>query len=300
MKTVLTGIFPRSPIIFTLGAIFVVLFSVPLTAVAGALDSKLYSHIILVPVISSFVMYKERINIFSIKEYSPTVGSIFIIIGMSLYFVGRTLVSLSQNDYLSIVAFAAVLYVIGSFIFIFGMRAARVGAFPLLFLLFIVPIPSAVATGIIAVLQKGSAVVADGLFTFTGVPYIRYGFTFHLETLSVEVAEQCSGIRSSLVLFIISVLAGHIFLRTGWRKIALSVSVFPIAIFKNGVRIVTLSLLGAYVDERILSSALHRRGGIPFFVIALIIWAPILWALRKSEKKELTEKSCLKHLDYNS
>ena len=99
------------------------------------------------------------------------------------------------------------------------------------------------------------------------------------------MAKQCGGIRSSLVLFIVSILAGHLFLVSWKRKILLSLFVLPITIVKNSIRIVTLSLLGAYVDPRILDSAAHRRGGIPFFVVALSLLGIVLWLLRRSECK---------------
>ncbi|MBU1208025.1 MAG: archaeosortase/exosortase family protein [Proteobacteria bacterium] len=67
-------------------------------------------------------------------------------------------------------------------------------------------------------------------------------------------------------------------------------SIFPITVVKNGLRIVTLTLLGNYVDVRILGSELHKSGGIPFFIVALVLLAPVLWALRKSEKKGLRTK----------
>jgi len=53
------------------------------------------------------------------------------------------------------------------------------------------------------------------------------------------------------------------------------------------MRIVTLSLLGIYVDQRILYGELHKSGGIPFFIVALAMLAPILWILRRSEKKSV-------------
>ena len=58
-----------------------------------------------------------------------------------------------------------------------------------------------------------------------------------------------------------------------------------IAMFKNGIRIVSLTLLGAYVDPRILQSDLHREGGIPFFIVALLLLVTVLYFLRKSEGK---------------
>ena len=131
----------------------------------------------------------------------------------------------------------------GSFILCFGIPAFRKGAFPLLFLVFMIPIPSAVLDPFIRFLQTGSLYAAHGIFKLTGVPFFREGFVFSLSGIDVEVAKQCSGIRSCIALFITSIVAGRLFLRTGWRRIVLALSVFPIAMFKNGLRVVTLSLL---------------------------------------------------------
>ena len=119
---------------------------------------------------------------------------------------------------------------------------------------------------IIFLLQSASAEVSYVYFKLIGIPIYREGFVFHLPGVSVEVAKECSGIRSSIALFITSILAGHLFLKTGWKKGILAVSIIPIAILKNGVRIVTLSLLGAYVDISFLTdSLLHKKGGILLF-----------------------------------
>jgi exosortase/archaeosortase family protein len=103
--------------------------------------------------------------------------------------------------------------------------------------------------------------------------------------VSVEVAKQCGGIRSSLVLFIVSILAGHLFLTTMKRRFILSLWVLPITIVKNAIRIVTLTLFAVYVDPRILDSMLHRRGGIPFFIVALSLLGIVLWFLIRSESR---------------
>jgi len=116
---------------------------------------------------------------------------------------------------------------------------------------------------------------------------LREGIVFHLPNISISVAPQCSGIRSSLALVITSVLAGHMFLKKGWNKTLLVLAVIPITMLKNGIRIVTLSLFAVYVDKRVLTdSALHTDGGIVFFILALFLMAPILFVLRRSEKRE--------------
>ena len=70
-----------------------------------------------------------------------------------------------------------------------------------------------------------------------------------------------------------------------FRSIFLVICAVIIAMLKNGIRILTLSLMGNYVDPRILQSDLHREGGIPFFIVALLLMAPILFFLIRSEKK---------------
>jgi exosortase len=154
----------------------------------------------------------------------------------------------------------------------------------MLFLAFMVPLPTVVEYWAIRVLQLGSAEFVAVLFSLTGVPVLREGTVFQLPGIAIEVAPQCSGIRSSMALVITCVLAGHMFLTTTWKKIVLVLAVIPITMFKNGIRIVTLTLLGVYVDRGFLTSSLHTDGGILFFIIALCLMAPILFVLRKSER----------------
>ena len=90
-----------------------------------------------------------------------------------------------------------------------------------------------------------------------------------------------SGIRSSLALLITSVLAGQVFLVGRWRKMLLALAVFPVTIFKNAVRIVTLYLLSYFIDMRIIQGGfLHRSGGFIFFGLGLVMLGYVLWLLR--------------------
>jgi exosortase len=255
--------------------------------VESSLDNELYSHIILIPFVSIYLIYTGRREIFQESVASVIPGSILLVAGVVFYFIGRGMIGteLDQNDFLSVMTFAAVLCWIGGFILFYGLESSRLALFPLLFLFFMVPVPGFLMERVILLLQICSAEVSYGIFKLTGVPIFREGFTFHLPGLSVEVAKQCGGIRSSLVLFIVSILAGHLYLTSRKRKFILSLWVLPITIVKNSIRIVTLSLLGVYVDPRILESALHRRGGIPFFIVALSLLGIVLWLLRRSESK---------------
>jgi exosortase len=264
----------------------------PLRELFGlSLRNELYSHIILIPFVSLYFIILKRSVIFCDLAYSYRVGVPLISAGaLSCFFGKYCLTTLSQNDHLSLMIFGAVIWFVGCFILCFGISAFRKGAFPVLFLVFMIPVPSVLLDPLIRLLQTGSLVAAHGILKVTGVPFFREGFVISLSGIDVEVAKECSGIRSFIALFITSVVAGRLFLRTGWRRIVLILSVFLIAMFKNGLRVVTLSLLAAYVNETFITNSwLHRSGGIPFFGVALIFLALVLWLLKKSEKKNISK-----------
>jgi exosortase len=211
---------------------------------------------------------------------------VMLFAGVMLYwFARRHSHDLSQNDFLSLAVFSFLVVLIAGFVLSYGSKAFRAAVFPLLFLFLMVPIPGFLLEGIVFALQRGSAEVTDALFKLSGVPVIRQGFTFSLASVTIEIAHECSGIRSSLALFITSLLVGYGFLRSNWRRALLSVSAILAAIVKNGVRIVTLSLLGTYVDAGFLTGELHHRyGGLVFSLLALGVLIPVLWLLQKSER----------------
>ena len=91
-------------------------------------------------------------------------------------------------------------------------------------------------------------------------------------------------ILRAIALLITTLLAGHLFLRSGWGKAALMLAALPLLVVKNGIRIVTLSLLSIYVDPSFLTGRLHQEGGIVFFLLALVILSPVLLWLQKSER----------------
>jgi exosortase len=160
-----------------------------------------------------------------------------------------------------------------------------------LFLLLLVPIPEIAIEKITFFLQAGSAAVAYGLLRVFSVPVFKQGFILRLPNLDIEVAKQCSGIRSSMALLITVLIVGEFVLRSAWRKTLLVLSIVPILIFKNGVRIVSVSLLSIYVNRRFLHGWLHTSGGIVFYVLGLVVLIPIIAVLRKSEARSALRDS---------
>ncbi len=258
---------------------------------AGA-DSDYYSHILLIPFVSAYFLFLDRKSILQQARYSY-LGFGVAACGLLFYGAALTLKGwLGQNDFVSLTTAGSLIFWWGGFLFALGPEAFRVARFPLLFLLFAVPIPQFLLDWFIYILQVASTEVTEWLFQLTGTDYIRNGFVYRLSNITIEVAKECSGIRSSIALIITGVLAGHLFLRTGWRQLVLVVAMVPFTIFKNGVRITTLSLLAIYVDRKFITdSFLHHSGGFIFYLPALGMLAVVLWWLRKGERKDCLSQS---------
>jgi exosortase len=248
--------------------------------------SELYGHIPIIPLISFCLLIFRRKMIFADLSWGWA-GIVFVAVGLAALLSANRIGGLDKNDYLSIVMAGAVLWVTGGFVLAYGGKAFRQAMFPLLFLIFVIPIPKFILEPFVNLLLIGSAYSTELIFSVTGVPVYREGFTFALPGITIEVAEQCSGIRSSIALTITSVFAGYLFLQRGWSRLILVLSFFPITVFKNAMRITTLSLLASYVDTRFITGSwLHKSGGIPFFAVGLALMAPVLWALMKVEKRK--------------
>ena len=243
-----------------------------------------YSHIVLIPCLSLYLLFLDRKEIFASKEWSPWLGSVLIGLGALGYWSADAMIF--APDQLSMTILALVMMWWGIFVSCFGVTHFRKSSFGLLFLLFMVPLPSFLLDAIIGFLQRSSAEATDLLFSALGVPVFRQGFVFSLSNFTIHVAEECSGIRSALSLIITSLLAGYFFLRSGWTKMGLVAVVIPLAIIKNAFRIVGLTLLANYVDPSFITdSALHRYGGIPLFLLSLVVLFSLVWLLRRVEKR---------------
>ncbi len=156
--------------------------------------------------------------------------------------------------------------------------------------MFLVPMPSLFLTRIVYWLQQRSSDSAALILRAFGVPFLRDGLVFELPGVAIEVAEECSGIRSSIALLITTLLAAQFILRSNWRKVLLCILVVPIAVAKNGLRISTLSVLAVYVNHDFLFGRLRQSRGFVFFLVGLIALWGALRLLQLSQRVSAPEK----------
>jgi exosortase len=242
------------------------------------------SHIVLIPLISLLLLYVERQNTFSMSRTSIASGIGLALSGIILYWLANQGLLRGGNWHLSLETLSVILVWAGGFLLCYGFGAFRAGAFPLLFLLLMVPLPDLVLDRVIRALQQGSTEIAYLVFQAVGTPVSRDGFLLSVPGVTIEVAKECSSIRSSLALFITCLLAAHLYLRTGWKMCLFVLLSLPVSVIKNGIRIAALTLLSIYVDPGFLAGRLHREGGFVFFLIALLILFPVFLWLERSDK----------------
>jgi exosortase len=241
------------------------------------------SHIVLIPFITAWLLYTERKPLQPEGALSIWPSVLFLAPSILVAFFSFHCESCAPKTRLSGYALALVLLVIAGFIFALGSTAAKASWFALAFLFFGIPIPDLLLSRIIYGLQSGSAAIAELFFNLSGAPVLRDGFFFRLPKMSIEVAQECSGIRSSLALLILALLVAHFSFRPFWKKLLFVAAGLCMMLLKNGIRIATLTLLANYVNPAFLTGSLHHQGGIVFFLIGLALLLPVYWALRRGE-----------------
>jgi exosortase len=241
------------------------------------------SHLVLIPFVSFALVWQRRDVVFASVSTNWRGGLGVISCGLGVAVAARLIPLAEGQTKLGLLVGALLIVWIGAFLLLFGWRAFRAARFALAFLVFTIPIPPVLINGATELLKRGSAHAVAALFTLTGTPYHREEFVFTLPRLTIEVADACSGIRSSIALILTALLAGHMYLKSSWTKLLLIVAVLPVAVLKNGLRIVSLSLLAIHVDPSFLAGRLHTDGGIVFFLMGLALLLPVLAVLRRWE-----------------
>lgn len=256
----------------------------PLAAlIALCLHGDSYSHILLIPFITLYLFYTERVKIFDQVHSSWILGGSLMVAGTAICLLANPRFLSVGNIDLSALILGLMIVWIGAFVGLYGLGPARQALFPWFFLLLMVPIPEFLLARIVSVLQYGSVEISFLLFKLFGVPVLRQGIYLSVPGVTIAVAQECSSIRSSMALFITCLLAARFYLRQFRNQVLFVLLSLPLSVVKNGIRITTLTLLSLYVNPGFLHGDLHRDGGFVFFLLALALMWPVLTALRASE-----------------
>jgi exosortase C (VPDSG-CTERM-specific) len=272
-------------------AVLSLAFLSPLVALFRlAMDEELNSHILLIPVVSLYLAGGQRNHLAKERKASPVGWVIFALLAVAVYGVPKLAgwsASWSLNDWLTQSTACYVLLLVGGGFAILGTTWMRVLAFPFAFLIFMVPMPDVFTVGFEELLMRWSAWMAEILFHLTGTSVHRDGQLIELPGMLLMVARECSGIRSTVVLFITSVLASYMFLKSPWHRGILVALVIPLGILRNAFRVLVIGLLCVHIGPEMIDSWVHHQGGPLFFGISLVpLFLTAAWFRFREVKQE--------------
>ena len=283
------SIFALTPTLksFALAVISLAIWWRPLaSSFALALHDEQYTHLLLILPVSLALIFIDWESPGLSSRASRSTGLSLLVAGAAVTVLVRSGVArISADEQLSLNMLALVVWWVGAFILCFGTRAFRRALFPLCFLLWIVPIPVFLLNSIVKLLQAGSVASAHLLFSAVGLPVAEDGTLLTIPGLTVEVARECSSIRSSLMLVVTTMVLTQTLLRSAWKKTLVIAVAIPLSVAKNGLRIFVLAMLATRVDRSYLTGRLHHQGGIIYFLIALAAIFLFIGLARHSEQK---------------
>lgn len=284
----------RSRLLYFLGfaAVLTAAFSVYLIQwIRFCLETNLFSYALIIPCVSGWLIWqlKEKLN-YGFDRSNPATVSLglvgVLLFAIPLFFPGTTDESNATALSFRILSFVALFT--AAAVYCLGGKFMKQILFPVGFLVFMAPFPPSIVAGIETGLQHASAVVSGWFFSLIGLSHLQNGLVFQLPNITIEVARECSGIRSTIVLFITSLIAGYMFLDRNWQRVLFTVIVIPLGIARNGFRIVTIGWLCTEYGPEMIHSPIHHRGGPVFFAISLIPLFLLLFLFRRMNRPQPT------------
>ena len=240
-----------------------------------------YSHCFLVPLFSIWVIWNRR-DIFKNRPWQPSwTGFAVSLSAASLL----TLAVLGNEHFVARISFVFLLA--GICIQLCGWKFFRAGLFPWAVLFLAIPLPRILFSQLTLPLQFLSSHLGSSLLALVGVANVREGNLIHLHSLTLDVAEACSGLRSIMSLITVSVFYGYIFEFKPVGRVALILCSIPVAITANALRIMASGVVGQYWGPDKSEGFLHAFSGVLVFffsfVLLMVLGQAFRWALRPTE-----------------
>jgi exosortase len=220
-------------------------------------------HGFFVPIVAGYIVW-QRLPELLAADRKPNNWGLVLIVWAALQELAATL---GAEIFTARLAFVISLF--GIVLYVGGKPWLKILLFPLLLLLFMIPIPQILYARLTLSLQMVASALGEQLISLMGIPVIREGNLLRLPSQTLDVAEACSGIRSLLSLGFLSLVYGYFADRRAWMRWALLIATIPIAIAANGIRVAVTGLLSE-IDTKLAQGTFHEMEGYLVFVVALV------------------------------
>lgn len=222
-----------------------------------------FSHGFFVPLFSGYLVWRRRQRLAELELRPSWTGLAVMAAALALLVVGvlGAELFLSRTSLLFLLA--------GLVILLLGWNWLQAMAFPAAFLFLMIPIPAILFNQIAFPLQLLAARMATAMLSLLGVPVLREGNVIQLASMSLEVVEACSGIRSLVSLLTLALIYGYLLEKSWIRRTLLALASVPIAVMANAVRVMGTGILGQYWDPDKAKGFFHEFSGWVIFILSL-------------------------------
>jgi exosortase len=221
-------------------------------------------HGMFVPLFSALIAWIERDRLRAAAASGHPAGLVLVTTGVAALGLGHLVGSLPLQGFSLVAAVAGVVA------WWFGWACLRVAAFPVVFLVLMVPLPRVAVEAVTLELQLFAAGFAAGALRLLGIPVYQTGIVIELPALTLQVAEVCNGLRFLMALLVLTVAFAQVTQRTLGRKIVLTAMAIPIAILANATRVAVIGLAVELVGPQAASGAIHHAIGKGVWLLTLL------------------------------
>jgi len=222
-----------------------------------------YSHGFLIAPLTAYFVWQRLPDLQRLPLQPSRLGALVVIASLMCLVAG----TLGAELFLTRISIVGVLA--GAVLFLGGWAHLRVVAFPLLFLLLMIPLPAIIFNQIVLPLQLIASQLGATVLYAAGIPVLREGNVIVLARTSLEVAEACSGIRSLVSLLTLGIVLGYFTDQRAWVRTSLSLATVPITILTNGLRVAGMGLVAHYYGTAAAEGFMHAFSGWLVFAVAL-------------------------------
>ncbi len=223
-----------------------------------------YSHGYMVPFVTAYLIWRKREELSTLTPQGSFLGLPLIIAGLFIYVISYFL----EVNFTAYLSFLIVLF--GMVIFLGGWKITRVVLFPLLFLIFMMPLPQVTILAIAFKMKMLASEISSWFVNLVGIEASVSGSRIFYPGGFLWVGDPCSGLRSLISFLALGTVVVQLISGETWKKSVLFVSVVPIALLSNVVRIFALTIASYFYGSQIVDGFFHDFMGFMVFVIGFI------------------------------
>jgi exosortase len=224
-----------------------------------------YSHGFLILPIALYFVWERRRKLLAMTPAPSSLGLVVVVGSIATLVAGV----LGAELFLTRVSIIGLIG--GVVLYTLGWRYLRVVAFPVAFLLLMVPLPAIIFNQIAFPLQLLASRFGEATLQAASIPVLREGNVIYLANTTLEVAEACSGIRSLVSLLTLGIVYGYFSDGRGWMRWLITLATVPIAIMTNGLRVAGTGIAAHYYGPEAALGFFHEFSGWLVFVAAFAL-----------------------------